>query len=410
MDKDKNVYKIYQLSDVLVNKYGYTQIVLQEYRQLLPYETWLVNKDSNLYKIIRISFNSASAIEFDEKRINDYLSFYKKSFNVLNVGFLDIHINKEEYEKDLEIHDYINIDNNYCVGTSVEKLYPELLTCIHEVDDYDKEINSIIKRMQKTIRNRVKKLSILKRYPYLFTYIIIGICALNFILNIILQSIFNDSSSVLVILGADYKTFTLGLKQFYRLITYAFVHNDIFHILFNMSSLLIVGKYVEYRYGHLKFLLAIFLSIICGALTQGILSDNGVCVGISAGIYGLLVIYIFDMFKNEYVNIKSLIITITLNLFLNFLSTAAWMAHLGGAIAGLAIYYAFNDNKNIYRISLCIILVLSLFIKYVRISSINSLYGGTDLKIVNIINELGLKNYSNKLFIKLLKVYEKYGG
>ena len=123
-----------------------------------------------------------------------------------------------------------------------------------------------------------------------------------------------------------------------------------------------------------------------------------------------MVVFIADMLETRIINLRSLLPTILINLALNFLSTTAWMAHIGGAIGGFTIYYMLKDNRNYIRVALCIILLLSLSYKYVTISSIKSLYGGTDLKVLQIYNDFGLKNYCNKLFEELLNVYSKYGG
>ena len=72
--------------------------------------------------------------------------------------------------------------------------------------------------MQKAVRNRIN------RHKPIATYIIMGICIFVYLLSLLLGTKY-DKSSVYVVLGADYMTFTLGLKQLYRLFTCVFVHN-----------------------------------------------------------------------------------------------------------------------------------------------------------------------------------------
>lgn len=403
------IYKLYQVIDVLVGKYNYTQVALKEYQNLSSNEAWLYNGDNNFYQVIRVSFSSAVSSTY-EKHIDVYLNYFKTNSKSTDIKFLDIHVNNDEYVKEYESFDYINLEENYSDGVDLKLCYPEIYTSIHKVSEPEKEIQKIINNIRDSIKQKIRNKPFLIRHRYLVTYIIIGICVLNFIIQTIMKTKFSDSSSVMVFLGAEYKTFTLGLNEYYRLFTYAFVHADIIHLTCNMISLYSIGRYVEYRYGHLKYLLILFYSIVIGGLTQGILSDNSICIGISAGIYGLLVIFIIDAITSGMINLRALLPTILINLFLNFLSTTAWMAHLGGAIAGFAIYYCFQNTKSIPRIVMCVLLLLCLVFKYVTIDSIKSLYVGTDFNVVKIFDDLGLKNIAEKLLIKLMNAYSKFGG
>lgn len=406
---ENNYYKILQLSDIFVNKYGYTQIVLEQYKQCLSYENWLYCPTNNDYKVIRITTNSSEQFIYDNDRFEEYISYFNKIIVNNSYKVLDIHICKEEYNIENEKYDYINLDENFNSGIDLTKIYPEIYSAIHYVKDANKEINDIVLKMKKTIQNRIINKKINKETCYV-TYIIMLLCIINYIIGLILQLKYDDISAIMITLGADYKIFTLFLNQYYRLISCAFVHGGLLHLVCNMYCLYSIGRYVELRFGHLKYLIIILFSIICGSLTRGILSDNEICVGISGGLYGLLVIFIIDMLQSKLLSIQSLIPTILINLFLNFLSTSAWQAHLGGAIGGFTIYYCFKDKLKVPRIILCIVLLLCLLFKYVTIYSINNIYIGTDFNALKIYYDLGLKNYSEKLLFKLNEIYIKFGG
>lgn len=408
----EDYYKMFQVTECLINNYGFKNVIINDLIDDIFNENWLINTDDKNYQAIRVTMSTPSESGNDEQ-IQTYLKFFENRFNMKNIKFLDIHICKEKYDKNVEIYDFTNLDIEYFDGIDIKNIYPLVCECIHTVDDADKEVDSILEKMRKKEDTSKGFKKLVKKIPkknYICTLIIISICFINFILNLYLKYKFDDNTAIYVLLGADYKTFTLGMKQFYRLITYAFVHADIIHLLCNMFSLYYVGRYVEIRYGHLKYLLILFYSILLGALTQGILVDNSICVGMSAGIYGLMIVFIGDMISSRVINLRALIPTLLINLFLNFLSTTAWTAHLGGAIGGFIIYYLIKNPKKIIRTILAIIVILSLSVKYVTISSINTLYGGTDLKVIEIFNDLGFENYSKKILIKLLNVYEKYGG
>ena len=408
MAPKQGYYKLYQLVDCFTTNYGYKNYVLNHLKSQIFDEVWLFNKDNRHYQIIRITMSNANDSSHDEN-INTYISFFKAQFRLEEIKFLDIHICKDEYNENIELYDYINLDIDYAAGIDVRKIYPKIYKCLHSVEDENKEVDNIFEKMRKHYNKHNPMASNLSK-KYLCTIIIMAICVINYLVSIYLKFKFNDDTASLIIVGADYKTFTLGLKQFYRLFTYGFVHANFLHLLCNMISLYYVGRFVEYKYGHIKYLLILFFSIIIGGLTQGILSNNTICVGISGGLYGLMVVFIGDMLTSRIVDLRALIPTIVVNLMLNFLSTTAWMAHLGGAIGGFAIYYMLRDKKNILRIGLVITLLLSLSIKYATINSINPLYGGTDLKVVQIYNDIGFKEYSSNLLMRLLQVYEKFGG
>lgn len=408
----EDYYKMFQVTECLINNYGYKNVIINDLIDDIFNENWLINTDDKNYQAIRVTMSTPSESGNDEQ-IQTYLKFFENRFNMKNIKFLDIHICKEKYDKNVEIYDFTNLDIEYFDGIDIKNIYPLVCECMHTVDDADKEVDSILEKMRKKEDTSKGFKKLVKKIPkknYICTLIIISICIINFILNLYLKYKYDDNTAIYVLLGADYKTFTLGMKQFYRLITYAFVHADIIHLLCNMFSLYYVGRYVEIRYGHFKYLLILFYSILLGALTQGILVDNSICVGMSAGIYGLMIVFIGDMISSRVINLRALIPTLLINLFLNFLSTTAWTAHLGGAIGGFIIYYLIKNPKKIIRTILAIIVILSLSVKYVTISSINTLYGGTDLKVIEIFNDLGFENYSKKILIKLLNVYEKYGG
>ena len=408
----EDYYKMFQVTECLINNYGFKNVIINDLIDDIFNENWLINTDDKNYQAIRVTMSTPSESGNDEQ-IQTYLKFFENRFNMKNIKFLDIHICKEKYDKNVEIYDFTNLDIEYFDGIDIKNIYPLVYECIHTVDDADKEVDSILEKMRKKEDTSKGFKKLVKKIPkknYICTLIIISICIINFILNLYLKYKYDDNTAIYVLLGADYKTFTLGMKQFYRLITYAFVHADIIHLLCNMFSLYYVGRYVEIKYGHFKYLLILFYSILLGALTQGILVDNSICVGMSAGIYGLMVVFIGDMISSRVINLRALIPTLLINLFLNFLSTTAWTAHLGGAIGGFIIYYLIKNPKKIIRTILAIIVILSLSVKYVTISSINTLYGGTDLKVIEIFNDLGFENYSKKILIKLLNVYEKYGG
>ncbi|MBR2533407.1 MAG: rhomboid family intramembrane serine protease [Erysipelotrichaceae bacterium] len=403
-----DLYKIFQLSSIFIGKYEYNQILIQEFSQYSQSEIWLTKLDHEAYQLIRITFSPASQAVYDKDRIETYLSYLQKTAGK-DLNFLDIHVSNEKYDPEAETYDYINVEEGYADGKNVMDLYPEIYTAIHKVDDERAEIFRLKQSVQQIMKSRISS-----RYqadikaPYA-TMIIIGICLLMNVLQAYLSRKYAESA-VIVLLGGNYTTFTLGLRQFYRLIVCAFLHGGFLHLFSNMYSLFFLGSYLEKRLGSWKMLSYLLFSVLIGSLSQGILTENTVTVGISAGLYGLMLVFILDGIKNHVVNLRSLLPLIMINLAINFISTTAWIAHLGGLLGAYVLYHFYDSENKLGPGLLLLTLTVCLFIRYLSMKTINPLYGGTDLEVVKILNDLGFKDYSNKLYQRLLEVYQKYGG
>lgn len=100
--------------------------------------------------------------------------------------------------------------------------------------------------------------------------------------------LWNPKSEVLLAWGANYGPMTLG-GQWWRLITYQFVHIGLLHLIFNMSVLRQVGPTVERLFGSRAFLVGTLFSGVCGGLAS--LAWPGpvrVSAGASGAIFGLI--------------------------------------------------------------------------------------------------------------------------
>ena len=83
--------------------------------------------------------------------------------------------------------------------------------------------------------------------------------------------------------------------QFWRLVTYQFLHFDFFHVLFNMIGLYFFGPMMEQWWGSKRFLVFYLLCGVCGALPMivlvylGIIHPQSGLVGASGALYGILI-------------------------------------------------------------------------------------------------------------------------
>ena len=389
----------------MISKYGFKQFVIQQLTSDQD-EIWLINEKDTNYNLIRITFNSASVFNYEADRINNYVRIIQDNV-IKNARFLDIHISNDEYDPSLELYDYINIEENYVQGKDLHDIYPDLYQSIRKVDNKETEISKINNLIYKTIKE--KRREYLKANRPVFTYIIMAICALIYLISYFLSRNYTDTS-VYIFMGASYNTFTLGLRQLYRLITSGFVHGGFIHLLSNMYSLYYIGAFMERRYGYIRYLIVMFVSIIVGTLSQSILSENTIILGMSAALYAFMLIFVIEGLKERLINISQLVPIIIINLSINFISTTAWLAHLGGLIAGYIFYLIYNSKDNKKYILLLIILVAVLMIRYLTINKIQPLYLATDQEIVKMYYDFGFRKYSMNLWNRLLNVYSKYGG
>ena len=144
----------------------------------------------------------------------------------------------------------------------------------------------------------------------------------------------------------------------WQLITYQFLHGGFSHILFNMLTLWMFGSTLENFWGGGRFF---GFYIVCGifaGIAQLIMQGNGVAIGASGSIMGLLAAFAYLFPNTELlfiffpvpVKAKYLIPgMMALDIFGSIApqqgdNVAHW-AHLGGALAGFIIVLVWNKSN-----------------------------------------------------------------
>ncbi|WP_201508984.1 rhomboid family intramembrane serine protease [Psychrobacter alimentarius] len=165
----------------------------------------------------------------------------------------------------------------------------------------------------------------------------------------------NPSTEMLIKWGANALPFTMGDEP-WRLVSSAFLHIGLMHLLFNGFAMYFFGQIAEPMFGSAKFLALFLLAAIGGNLLnsyvtwQGILEGTGqagLSAGASGGIMGigaaLLVAAFFKISVNGLMlNLRSLLIIMGINLVYGFAVPGIDNAgHIGGAVTGLMIALAF---------------------------------------------------------------------
>jgi membrane associated rhomboid family serine protease len=150
-----------------------------------------------------------------------------------------------------------------------------------------------------------------------------------------------------------------GALDFISLFTYQFLHGGWDHLGLNMVSLLAFGAGVELPIGKGRFLVLYFLSGVGGALLEGVFapaSRDDLMVGASgsiSGVFGALMV-IWGLYRrgdNPLGFLKMTALWIGLIAVTGIFGVGApqgtpvaWVAHIGGFIAGMALGYLFRPR------------------------------------------------------------------
>ncbi|MGP8079606.1 MAG: rhomboid family intramembrane serine protease [Dehalococcoidales bacterium] len=137
-------------------------------------------------------------------------------------------------------------------------------------------------------------------------------------------------------------------SQPWTIVSALFIHDGIFHILFNMLTLYFFGMYVLALVGETRFFLVYFIGGIVGNALFMLLAPNSIAVGASGAIFALggvlavLVPRLKVMIFPIPVPVDLWISILISFLVLTFVADVAWQAHLGGLLTGLAAGYIFR--------------------------------------------------------------------
>lgn len=397
--------KLYQLALYFMKNFNYKIVEVKQ----LKNEIWLCNKKHRKYPIIRLS-NNPLPEDMQHTKIKEVIL----DTIVANVNchrdYLDIHVIKDVKSDNDNV---IVIDEDYYDGIDVSRYFPDFKKQIHAVDNADVELQRIYHEFREMSQTKQKQAKLLKykNQPWV-TYITVIICFIIYLCSLYFYRFDLNSSEVAIAMGAYYKIF-IEAGQWFRMFTSGLIHVDIFHLFVNVISLISLGKVLEPYYGHLKYAIILFVSIIGGSLAMFALGDNLVAVGISGGLYGLigaLIIYIYNtkIYKIPMI-MANLMYIIFINILINFLPNVGYLAHFGGLLCGLLLGVIFNNNaswKVLKQNSIICAIILLLVVGYKCYDNrfINTIYGQTDAKIVKIYQDAGLNvdEFTNNL----IKIYQ----
>lgn len=372
-DKDELVMG---LIHYFVTEENYTPINVQGAKD----EIWLENLDAP-YKIVRINskyIHNNEQFDIDLLKAGFVIKQIKKKtlsikMNALNICLdlgSSVSLNEEENMIDsVKITDVKDLKKD----NFLSRMFPKIKegkftrpTDLNKIIGVTEDINNKTEKENKKFENifRPKKIIVTK--------VLIIMCFIMYMITLLYSDNFNYS---LLVLGANHQALVLN-GEVWRLITCAFLHGSLLHLLVNMYSLWIIGKEVETYMGKVRMLVIYILSAIMGSLFSLLFLGSGISIGASGAIFGLTgsLLY-FGYHYRLYLSTaltKDIIPIIVLNLVLGFMvSGIDNAAHIGGLIGGylatmiVGLKYKSEKreiiNGTIVYILLCAFLIYALF-------------------------------------------------
>ena len=374
----KNEQIMMSLVHYFVTKENYSPINVQGVKD----EIWLENLDGP-YRVIRISCNKVineEQYKFDLFKVQHIIKQIKKKtlswkMNALNICLdLDKKIEPRLFNHIETIN--INSINDIKKNKNLKEMFPDIennlldtkngldliINVTHDINEKTYKDNKLFEKVFSPKKIIMTKLILL---ICVVMYIILGINSSNF-LNIGINSLVDFGGNNLLLVQSG---------EIWRIISAAFLHVSLIHLLVNMYSLVIIGTQVETFIGKLKFLFIYLISAIVGSLLSLIFNEvNIVSVGASGAIFGLMGallyfgyhyrLYLSEAIKNQIIPV------IVLNLILGFMvSGVDNAAHIGGLIGGYLASMAIGiENKSKLRDKVngwIVLVLLIVFLSYI---------------------------------------------
>ena len=325
-----------------VTKENYAPINVQGVKD----EIWLENLNGP-YRIIRISCNSIineEQFEFDIFKMKHIMRQIKKKTMSFKINALNIclDLSKKVDEGNIKNIETIRVEDIKDIFNSeIVKSFPSIKNELLETDDGLELIINVTNDInEKTEKENEKFNDVFSPKRIIFTNIISLICILMYVIvGIYGNNFFNFDANVLAKFGAN-NILLIKNGEIYRLLTCAFLHVGLIHLVVNMYSLRVIGPSVEGLIGKGKFVFIYLISAISASLMSLVFVDsNIVSVGASGAIFGLMgALLYFGYHYRLYLNdaIKTQIIpVIVFNLLIGFMISGIDNgAHIGGLIGG----------------------------------------------------------------------------
>lgn len=152
--------------------------------------------------------------------------------------------------------------------------------------------------------------------------------------------------------------------DWYRLLTAAFLHAELWHLGFNMLALWFLGPPLEAALGRARFLALYLLAALAGSALSYLLAlPHQLSLGASGAIFGLFggTAVLLRRMRSD---MRPIGVLLAINLVVTFLwPDIAWQAHIGGLVAGAAIaagmVHAPREHRTAVQVGTCAVVLLA---------------------------------------------------
>lgn len=151
--------------------------------------------------------------------------------------------------------------------------------------------------------------------------------------------------------------------EWWRLLTSAFLHQEIWHIALNMIALWFLGPPLEIILGRVRYLALYVLSALGGGTLEYLLAaQNQPALGASGAIFGLFGATAVLMRRLNQ-NMRPIALLLAVNLVISFTwSSVSWEGHIGGLVAGTAVaaamVHAPAQRRTLVQVAACAAVLL----------------------------------------------------
>ncbi len=175
------------------------------------------------------------------------------------------------------------------------------------------------------------------------TYAFIGLCVFGFLGQLATGGdLFRGGGS----LGLDGLFFApfVDAGDWYRTLSYGFLHSGVLHLGLNVLALYILGTLLEPAIGTPRFVAIFLISVLGGALGVALIEPGSPTVGASGGVFGLMAaafIIARDRGMDELASQIGFFVVINL-VFTFSVPRVSIGGHIGGLLAGAAVAFAIS--------------------------------------------------------------------
>lgn len=128
---------------------------------------------------------------------------------------------------------------------------------------------------------------------------------------------------------------------YWRLLTSAFLHEGILHILFNMYALYLFGPFVERALGTWRFIATyLTMAVASSVFVYWLAPATTLTIGASGAIFGVFGLALVMLIRAKQ-DVRSLLALLAINAVISTQGNISWQGHLGGFISGCVLGAAF---------------------------------------------------------------------